>query len=76
MRPSLAATRLTPTGAGMRKDPEKENGGVSKVKIALGAASLFFFLVGLKRSFRTEEGTEISQPDGDWDEPMPRRESA
>lgn len=33
--------------------------GVSKVKIALGAASLFLFLVGLKRSFRTDEGKEI-----------------
>jgi hypothetical protein len=38
---------------------EAKNAGVSKVKIALGAASLFLFLVGLKRSFRTDEGKEI-----------------
>jgi hypothetical protein len=39
--------------------------GVSKWKLALGAASLFFFLVGVKRSFRTEEGEEISKHDAD-----------
>jgi hypothetical protein len=31
----------------------------SKLKVALGAASLFFFLIGVKRSFRTEDGQEI-----------------
>jgi hypothetical protein len=37
---------------------QKEDGtkqGVSKVKLAIGAASLFLFIVGLKRSFRMEE---------------------
>lgn len=29
---------------------------VSKVKLALGAASLFLFIVGVKRSFDIEEG--------------------
>ena len=38
---------------------QQQDGGISKVKLALGAASLFFFLVGLKRSFRKDDGTEI-----------------
>ena len=38
---------------------QQPDGGISKVKLALGAASLFFFLVGLKRSFRNDDGTEI-----------------
>src|SRR5688572_12197463 len=38
---------------------EKE-GGISKLKLALGAASLFFFIVGVKRSFRRDDGTEVS----------------
>ena len=37
---------------------QQQDGGISKVKLALGAASLFFFLVGLKRSFRKDDGTE------------------
>jgi len=35
-----------------RSDPKP---GVSKVKLAIGAASLFLFIVGLKRSFRLDE---------------------
>ena len=31
----------------------------SKLKLALGAASLFLFLVGLKRTFRTDDGRYI-----------------
>ena len=34
----------------------KNDKDVSKVKLAIGAASLFLFLIGIKRSFRTEEG--------------------
>jgi hypothetical protein len=34
-------------------------GSISKVKLALGAASLFFFVIGLKRSFRTDDGHEF-----------------
>jgi hypothetical protein len=38
------------------KDGEKDGKqGVSKVKLALGAASLFLFIVGLKRTFQMEE---------------------
>ena len=37
----------------------KDEGGISKVKLALGAASLFFFVIGVKRSFRTDDGQEI-----------------
>lgn len=47
----------------MEKDSEVKGGGVSKVKLALGAASLFFFIVGVKRTFRTEEGREIREGD-------------
>ncbi|MEX2582095.1 MAG: hypothetical protein WD766_02405 [Gemmatimonadota bacterium] len=35
---------------------ESEEPGISKVKLAIGAASLFLFVVGVKRTFRTEEG--------------------
>ena len=38
------------------KDGDKgEKQGVSKVKLAIGAASLFLFIVGVKRTFRMEE---------------------
>jgi hypothetical protein len=30
-------------------------GGISKVKLAIGAASLFLFIVGVKRSYRSQE---------------------
>lgn len=33
----------------------KAEAGVSKLKLALGAAGLLLFIVGVKRSFRTEE---------------------
>ncbi|MBA2669555.1 MAG: hypothetical protein H0U67_04210 [Gemmatimonadetes bacterium] len=33
---------------------------MSKVKIALGAASLFLFIVGVKRSY---DGSDASEPD-------------
>jgi hypothetical protein len=36
-----------------------QDGGVSKLKLALGAASLFLFVVGLKRSFRKDDGSEV-----------------
>lgn len=39
--------------------------GVSRWKLALGAASLFFFVVGVKRSFRTDDGREILKSDAD-----------
>jgi hypothetical protein len=34
---------------------------VSKVKLALGAAGLFLFLVGVKRSYRIDETKEIRE---------------
>ena len=34
--------------------PEKQ--GISKVKLALGAASLFLFIIGVKRTFRMDPG--------------------
>lgn len=45
----------------MSEQPTTEAGnGVSKVKIALGAASLFLFIVGVKRTFSMDE----AQPTG------------
>jgi hypothetical protein len=50
--PNLERTILTPV-------TKEQDGGISKVKLALGAASLFFFLIGLKRSFRKDDGSEV-----------------
>lgn len=36
--------------------------GISKLKLALGAASLFLFIVGLKRTFKVEAAA--STPEG------------
>lgn len=33
----------------------REKGGISKVKLAIGAASLFLFIVGVKRSYQHDE---------------------
>ena len=35
----------------------------SKLKLALGAASLFLFLVGVKRTFRGEDGSYLNDSD-------------
>lgn len=37
------------------------DGRVSKIKLAVGAASLFLFIIGVKRSFRMEEVQEPAQ---------------
>lgn len=34
---------------------EQSKGGISKVKLAIGAASLFLFIVGIKRTFKADE---------------------
>ncbi|HEX2091688.1 MAG TPA: hypothetical protein VHG28_04765 [Longimicrobiaceae bacterium] len=34
-------------------------GGISKGKMLLGAAGLLLFIVGVRRTFRTESGREI-----------------
>lgn len=47
------------------------DGRNSKLKLALGAASLFLFLVGLKRSFRTEDGRYIYSSEEMRAEPEP-----
>lgn len=44
---------------------EQGDGGISKVALALGAASLFLFVIGLKRTFRTDEGREIHREEAD-----------
>lgn len=44
----------------MQKEIDSQNGArLSKVRLAVGAASLFLFVVGLKRTFRTEDGREV-----------------
>lgn len=42
----------------MRADEREsgDKGGISKVKLALGAASLFLFIVGVKRTYQSGEG--------------------
>ena len=38
-----------------KKDPEQpEDRGISKLKLAIGAASLFLFIIGVKRTFRMD----------------------
>ncbi|MET0399936.1 MAG: hypothetical protein ABW277_24315 [Longimicrobiaceae bacterium] len=44
-----------------------KSGGMSKGKMLLGAAGLFLFIVGVRRSFRTEAG-EVA------DVPVPRED--
>lgn len=39
-----------------------ENQPVSKVKLAIGAASLFLFIIGVKRSYKMEHAAEIAEP--------------
>ena len=61
-----------PSGKSRNQDEEAKSvapptgdRGISRWKLALGAASLFFFVVGVKRSFRTDDGREILQSDAD-----------
>lgn len=50
--------------ASKQQEAEQEKRGVSKVQMAIGAASLFLFIVGLKRSFRVEEERDRLEPRG------------
>ncbi len=52
-----------------------KSGGISKTKMFLGAAGLLLFIVGVRRTFRTEGGGEIEdlpddegQDEGEEDE--------
>lgn len=56
----------------MTKEEGAKSGGISKVKLAVGAASLFLFIVGVKRSFRTDEGREIQQDEIEWERQQER----
>lgn len=40
-----------------------EHGGISKVKLAIGAASLFLFIVGVKRTYHSGEGESATVAD-------------
>jgi hypothetical protein len=45
-----------------KKDPEQsDDGGISKLKLALGAAGLFLFIIGVKRTFQMDQ-EEPRQP--------------
>jgi hypothetical protein len=50
---------------------QDSGGGISTLKLAIGAASLFLFVVGIKRSFRTDEGKEFLRS-GELREPSDR----
>jgi hypothetical protein len=45
-----------------KKKQSEEKAGISKVQLAIGAASLFLFIVGLKRTFRVEDHRESPAP--------------
>jgi hypothetical protein len=38
---------------------DEQYAGISKIALAWGAARLFLFLIGVKRSFRRDDGIEI-----------------
>ena len=40
----------------MAEKAGSDKGGISKVQLAIGAASLFLFIVGLKKTFRAYDG--------------------
>lgn len=44
------------------EDQSGENQPVSKVKLAIGAASLFLFIIGVKRTFKMENAAEVAEP--------------
>lgn len=52
--------------------PQEAKPGVSKVKLAVGAASLFLFIVGLKRTFSMDD-SRGGPPLEDELEEAPRR---
>lgn len=45
-----------------KQTQSEEKSGVSKIQLAVGAASLFLFIVGLKRSFRVEDAGPADAP--------------
>lgn len=71
------AERERRTGAEETAERE-EHGGPSKVKLALGAAGLLLFILGVRRTFRTEEGllagvaAEADETDGGSAEAGPK----
>jgi hypothetical protein len=55
---TFAAISMTPK----KKSPETKP-GISKLKLALGAAGLFLFIVGVKRSFRLDDERVVEDRD-------------
>lgn len=39
----------------------KPKGGIPEVKLALGAAGLLLFIVGVKRTYQTETGAKVTR---------------
>lgn len=56
-------------GQGMSKpeDEKPADQGISKVKLAIGAASLFLFIIGVKRTF------QMDPPEGSPEPPKRQR---
>lgn len=44
-----------------KKKRNGKDGGVSKVKLAVGAASLFLFIIGVKRTYQMDEAQEAGE---------------
>jgi hypothetical protein len=45
-----------------KKDPEKPTEqGISKLKLAIGAASLFLFIIGVKRTFQMDQAEKAPE---------------
>ncbi len=47
------------------KSQKKQKTGRSKLKLALGAAGLFLFIVGVKKTFQLERSTDPEATEGD-----------
>ena len=50
---------------GTKQTVADEKSKVSTVQLAVGAASLFLFIVGLKRTFRVDEARGTATPEAD-----------
>jgi hypothetical protein len=69
---AVPRTLMFPQQMQLQTTPPEAIETVSKVKLALGAASLFLFIVGVKRSFHMDEGG-VESAAADPGEPRPRR---
>ncbi|CAN5644993.1 hypothetical protein BH23GEM6_BH23GEM6_19480 [soil metagenome] len=65
MAPQTCLIHVVSAPMQLQNNPPETIEPVSKVKLALGAASLFLFIVGVKRSYDAvaDESTEIGDSD-------------